>query len=66
MFRTDDPLADFNRWDTEQQKRLDRLPRCRYCGEPIQGEHVYVFDGKCTCEDCLNEYHRISIDRFIQ
>ena len=43
--RTDDPIADFLAHDAEQQSKLDRLPKCDICGEPILDEYFYNIDG---------------------
>ena len=53
MIWTDDPLADFFRCEAEQQKELNRLPKCDWCGEPIQDEHFYLIKGDKICLDCL-------------
>jgi formylmethanofuran dehydrogenase subunit E len=58
MYRTDDPIADFKRWDREQTKMLEKLPVCVHCGEPIHEKTVIVFDGECVCEYCLDEHYR--------
>lgn len=58
MYRTDDPNADFNRWDNDQQKQLDRLPKCAECGEPIQEEECYEIEGEIICPQCLKDNHR--------
>ena len=50
---TDDPIADFDRHDAEQQKQLDKLPKCDFCGEPIQDEHFYIICGDFVCLECL-------------
>lgn len=63
--RTDDPLADFTRYDQEQTRELNRLPKCSYCQEPIQDEHMYVIKGKCICQGCLDYYHRVNIDEYL-
>jgi len=55
---TDDPLADFNRWDAEQERRLARLPVCADCDEPIQTESAYYINGEWICEDCMESYRR--------
>lgn len=58
FFRTDDPLADFERWDAEQARRQERLPKCDLCGRPIE-EHYYLIGTEKICPDCLeNEYGR--------
>jgi hypothetical protein len=55
--RTDDPLADFDRWDREQQRELERLPVCCECDKPIQDEIYYEFDGEYICPECLENNH---------
>jgi non-homologous end joining protein Ku len=39
MYYTDDPIADFDRYDKEQQERLEQRPVCSVCGEHIQDDH---------------------------
>ena len=57
MFLTDDPIADFNRWDAEQTARLNRLPKCSICKEPIQQERAFHKYGFWICDDCY-EYNQ--------
>ena len=45
MYRTDNPIADFNRYDYEEQKWLVTRPICSVCGEPITTETAYRFGG---------------------
>lgn len=59
---TDDPVRDAIRHDREQQQKLDRLPKCDICGEPIQDTHYYLIDGEVLCTDCLNDNFRIEIE----
>ena len=60
---TDDPIADFNRWDAEQTARLKQLPCCKECGEHIQQEDAVFLNGKWYCDDCLHEARRtIEVD----
>lgn len=56
--RTDDPFHDFDQYDAEQARYEARLPKCVDCGQPIQDEVYYEFDGKHYCADCLEEHHR--------
>ena len=62
FYVTDDPIADFNRWDAEQQAKLDKLPKCAECGEPIQDDYCYEFNDSYLCEECLNENHRKAVE----
>lgn len=64
-FRTDDPRADFNRWDAEQQSKLDKLPKCAECGEPIQTEKCYEVDGGLICADCLENNHMHWVEDYV-
>jgi len=57
MYRTDDPIADFNRHDAEQQRRIIRFPLCSECGERILDDDCYEFDGNIICPECLKENH---------
>lgn len=61
--RTDDPIADFDRYDAEQQAKLDKLPECSDCEHPIQGTYYYI-NGECICEDCIEDYKRNTEDLF--
>ena len=66
MFRTDDPVADFDRWDEEQQRQLEKLPKCAYCGEPIQDDIYFEINGEPVCEECLIEHHRKAVEDYVE
>lgn len=51
-YYSDDPNADFDRYDRDQQKWLDSRPRCYYCEEPIQTDACYCVAGHKYCLDC--------------
>jgi formylmethanofuran dehydrogenase subunit E len=55
---TDDPVADFNRHDREQARRLDSLPECSICGDHIQQERAFHKDGFWICDECIERYRR--------
>jgi formylmethanofuran dehydrogenase subunit E len=61
MFYSNDPARDAARHDAEQQRRLDNLPRCCYCDEPIQDEYAYLIDGEWICEECMKEQFRVPV-----
>lgn len=63
---TDDPLADFNRYDAEQQKMLDKLPRCSECDHPIQDEYCYEINGELICDECMFQNHRKAVDDYAE
>jgi late competence protein required for DNA uptake (superfamily II DNA/RNA helicase) len=55
---TGDPLADFDRHDAEQQRKLEELPCCERCGYHIQQEKAVCIDGDYYCDDCLDEMRK--------
>ena len=64
-FRTDDPVADFERYDAEQQKELEKCPKCSECSEYIQDEHYYEINDEVVCEECLNQNYRKNVEDYI-
>lgn len=56
MYYTDDPVADYERYSADQERELDRLPRCSECGEPIQDEYCYLINDEAICESCMDQY----------
>lgn len=58
IFRSDDPGADFDRWDAYQTKQLESLPCCADCGDPIQQEFAVYKDGEWFCDSCIDAYRR--------
>ena len=62
MYYTDNPLADFNRYDAEQERKRQQLPKCYECGEPLTDDWCYEIDGEYICEECLNNNHRKRVE----
>lgn len=63
MCWTDDPIADFNRYDRELEKKEAKLPKCSDCGEPIYDEYYYKINGKIICIECIEDYREdVDID----
>lgn len=56
MFYSDNPLADFERYDAEQEKQLEQLPRCADCDHYIQQETAVYINGEYICDQCLDSY----------
>lgn len=52
-----DPVADFERFDAEQEFKLQRLPKCCLCGEHIQQEDAFHFKSaignRWICDECI-------------
>ena len=53
-----DPYRDFDALCEEIEAKMDRLPTCECCGEPIQSEDLFDFDGDLICEECMLDYVR--------
>lgn len=66
MSYTDNPLFDFECYDLEQQKRLDRLPVCADCGEPIQDDHYYLINDEIIGPDCMESGYRKEVEDYIE
>ena len=66
MFITDDPLADFDRYEAEQQRRLERYPKCDYCDSHITDEFYYDLDGDIVCEDCLDRHFKKAVEDYVE
>lgn len=62
---TDDPIADFNKWDAEQESRRKMLPRCCECGKHIQDDELFDVFGDLYCWDCAIKEFRRSTDDYI-
>ncbi len=62
FFRTDDPVADFHRYDREQDRRLKLLPTCERCGDAIQQEKAVCINGFWFCDECLESHYRKEVD----
>jgi formylmethanofuran dehydrogenase subunit E len=58
-FRTDDPVADFERHDREQARWLDSLPKCSICKNPIQQELAFEKNGFWICDECFEDNKRM-------
>ena len=61
MSWSDEPIRDFERYDSEKEEATESFPHCDCCGEVIY-EYLWEIDGETYCEDCLNENFRRSVD----
>lgn len=63
MYRTDDPIADFNRYDAELESVRMLLPVCSECDEHIMDDFCYEINDMIICEECMNSnYRKMTID----
>lgn len=66
MFYTDDPVADFNRYDREQAKRLAELPVCDHCSKPIQDEDLFDIEGVLYHLECAEQEFKKKTDDYME
>jgi hypothetical protein len=60
---------NYDAWEEhqrEQDERLENLPKCSECREPIQEDECYDFDGDLICEDCLKKNHKVWTENYIR
>lgn len=50
---TDDPILDWNRHTTEEEKIFATYPICCDCGNHIVDGYAYEIDDEFYCEDCM-------------
>lgn len=65
MMYTDNPLADFAAYELEQEKRIEKLPRCSCCDEPITDEYCYMVNDEPVCERCMDRHYRVPVEDLI-
>ena len=61
IFYSDDPIADYARYDAHQQEYESRLPVCEMCETAID-DFLWEIDGEFLCDDCAKEKYRRSVD----
>jgi len=63
---SDDPYADFDKWDAEQWEELQRLPICARCKERIQDEYLYDVEGRILCQTCMEKEYEKSVEDYME
>ena len=56
-----DNYEQWKRHDAAQQKKLDELPLCECCEEPIQDEYGYRIGNELICQECLELNYKEAI-----
>ena len=52
----------FKKYQSELDDKLDRLPLCDYCEEPIQSDRCYLINNEVLCPECLEEHYGVYVD----
>ena len=56
--KTDDPLIDFERNESEQYEWLQKRPTCSCCGEHISDDYAVYIDNEWICDRCIDDMRR--------
>lgn len=57
-YRTDNPVADAERYANDAEGWLMRRPRCILCKDHIQQDRAIRYKGGLVCEDCEDDLMR--------
>ena len=60
-----DNYSQWEHHERQQERLLDRLPKCDRCRNPIQGDYLFDFYGDVYCEDCAMKLFRRNTEDFI-
>lgn len=52
MYSVPDNLDMLRKYEAEQAKEEERLPRCSMCDEPIYEEQCWRFGDEIICDEC--------------
>ena len=61
IYRTDDPLADFNRHEEDMEKELEKCPECAYCGFKIQDTFAFYIDREWYHRECIESAYLMEV-----
>ena len=65
MFYTDDPVKDHDRYQDEQDKQLQKLPKCSICDYHIQDDYLYEINDELICESCIKDNFRKNVEDYM-
>ena len=66
LFRTDNPIADFNRYDAECEAWLKSRPECSHCGHHIQEDLAYHVNDEGWHKSCFDNNFLKSVEDYIE
>lgn len=61
-----EPLDFFESYDWEQTRKLEKLPKCDYCFDPIQDDCYYEINGEIICECCIDRFFRKAVEDYVE
>lgn len=43
-------------YEAEQERRIEKYPKCSCCGERILADHFFNIEGTYYCENCIEDF----------
>jgi formylmethanofuran dehydrogenase subunit E len=53
-------------YEAEQERRLEKYPKCDCCGESITDDYFYNIDGTFICESCMRDEYRKNTEDYME
>ena len=64
-----DYIPDYNdlyeAHEAEEERWLEKRPKCDCCGEPIYEDTFYDIGGEYLCSECMNNRYLVCTDNYI-
>jgi formylmethanofuran dehydrogenase subunit E len=52
--------------EAEADEALDNFPKCDFCGEVIQEDHLYDIGDEIYCEECMEAHFKKPTERYMK
>lgn len=60
----EDNYSLFRRKEAQEERWLEKLPVCGYCGDHVQDGYYFAINDEVVCQDCLDAHFRKDIDEY--
>ena len=52
-------------YEAEQERRIEKYPKCDCCGERILDDSFFNIEGTYICERCIDDY-KVNTDDYVE
>lgn len=66
MYFTDDPVADYERYSSDQEAELEKYPVCCECGNPITDEKLVYINDEFMHLKCFKKEYVKNTEDFVR
>ena len=66
MYYTDNPIADYERYSSDQEAELEKYPVCCECGDPITDEKLVHINDEFMHLKCFKENYVKDTEDFVR